>query len=272
VRETLTDVLRCPGCRQDRTFSLCAEQFNDREVRAGKLTCRVCGGGYRVSDGIVDLLQDPPDFVRREAAGLERFAQVMRADGWGRARILALPDHDSGYWFHQKQGMQALLDSVRPEPGRRLLDVGANTCWASNIFARRGLDVIALDITKAELQGLCTAEYFLEQGDVHFERVLSVMFAPAIATESMDYVFCSEVLHHNDVRHLRRTMRECYRILRPGGQLLVMNEPLRFAANLKRHHAREVAQFDGHEHVFFFHQYYWAAKSRRRSPSSRRGP
>ena len=45
-----------------------------------------------MADGIVDLLHDPPEFVAREAAGLDRFAEHDAADGWDRERILALPD------------------------------------------------------------------------------------------------------------------------------------------------------------------------------------
>ena len=40
-----------------------------------------------------------------------------------------------------------------------VLDVGSNTCWAANQFARRGLNVVALDIATAEMQGLYTAEF-----------------------------------------------------------------------------------------------------------------
>jgi len=147
------------------------------------------------------------------------------------------------------------------QPGERLLDVGSNTCWASNIFARRGLDVIALDIATAELQGLRTADYFLETGEVYFERLLSVMFDPALASGSMDYVFCCEVLHHNDPVNLRRTLRECHRVLRPGGRLFVVNEPLRFVAHPKLDHAEEVADFEGNEHVYFIHRYVLAARA-----------
>jgi SAM-dependent methyltransferase len=185
---------------------------------------------------------------------------VMRADGWDRERILALPDVDLPYWHGQRAAMDALRERVRFTPGERLLDIGANTCWASNIFAASGLDVVALDIATGELQGLRTADYFLDRGEVFFERLLSVMFDPALAAESMDYVFCCEVLHHNDPDHLRRTFRELYRLLRPGGRLFVVNEPLRFALKLKRDHGREVAQFEGNEHVYFLHQYYLAAR------------
>ena len=53
------------------------------------------------------------------------------------------------------------------------------------------------------MQGLKTADWFIETGEVFFERMLSVMYDPALASESVDYVFCCEVLHHNDVRHLQ---------------------------------------------------------------------
>jgi SAM-dependent methyltransferase len=87
------------------------------------------------------------------------------------------------------------------------------------------------------------------------------MFDLAIASESVDYVFCCQVLHHNDGPHLRRTLREIHRVLRPGGKLLVINDQLKFPLNLKRgHDSTEVAQFEGNEQVHFFHEYYVAAR------------
>jgi SAM-dependent methyltransferase len=254
--------LRCPRCRGEGSLELTATARNDVEVREGSLHCGRCGARFAIDAGIVDLLDDPPDFVVREAAGLEQFAVAMRADGWDRERIRGLPhDHaGSGYWFVQNAAMQALLRAVPLRPGARILDVGANVCWASNIFARRGLEAVAIDIATAELQGLRTADYFLEDG-VYFERVLTPMFDLAIASDSVDYVFCCQVLHHNDADHLRRTMRECYRVLRPGGQLLVINDQLKFPLNLKHgHDSTDVAKFEGNEHVHFFHTYFLAAR------------
>lgn len=260
MRASLTSVLRCPRCRTDGSLSLTSARSDQQEVREGKLSCTRCGGEFPIVDGIVELLLDPPDFVTRESAGLDRFAEVMRADGWDRERILALPDVELPYWNGQAAAIRALLQTVAFEPGDRLLDVGSNTCWASNIFATRGLEVIALDISTNELQGLRTAEYFLDHGNVFFERVRSVMFDPALANETMDYVFCCEVLHHNDRAHLQRTLRELYRVIRPGGRLFVINEPMKFPLMLKRDHAQEVAQFDGNEHIYFLHQYCLAAR------------
>jgi SAM-dependent methyltransferase len=253
-------LLRCPRCYADRTLTLTATQADDVEVREGALTCGACGGAFAVTAGIADLLYDPPEFVAREAAGLERFAEVMRADGWDRERILALPNAPDGYWAAQAEAISSLLEAVPLRPGARIVDIGANVGWATNIFAARGLEAIAVDIAMVELQGLRTAQYYLDEG-VYFERIRTVMFDLAIASESVDYVFCCQVLHHNDGPHLRRTLREIHRVLRPGGKLLVINDQLKFPLNLKRgHDSTEVAQFEGNEQVHFFHEYYVAAR------------
>jgi SAM-dependent methyltransferase len=261
MRETLLELMRCPRCRREGVLRLDASEWSTIEVREGELRCSHCGLERPVRDGIPDLLHEPPEFVVREAAGLDRFAEVMRADGWDREFVRRLPDVDIPYWYGQARALRRILATVPFRRGERLLDVGANTCWASNIFARHGLDVVALDIAAAELQGLRTADYFIEGGETFFERVLSPMFAPALADASFDYVFCCQVLHHNDPDGLRRTLAELHRVLRPGGRLLVVNEPLRFPLRLKLDHGADVAQFDGYEHVYFMHEYVLAARA-----------
>jgi SAM-dependent methyltransferase len=260
MRETLVTRLRCPACRTEGSFELEAAERDAREVRTGSLGCRSCGHRAAVERGVVHLLHDPPESVVREAAGLERFADVMRADGWDRERILNLPNDDLSYWRGQARQFERLLERIRVEPGQSVLDVGSNTCWASNAFAERGLDAIALDISTAEMQGLHTADWWMDAGGVYFERVLSTMADPAIASGSLDWVFCCEVLHHNSPADLRHTLGELHRVLKPGGALLILNEPLRYPTNLKREHGAEVAQFEGNENVYFFHQYRRAAR------------
>src|SRR5215212_3935738 len=193
MKADLLGLLRCPRCRDERSFDLDATESDEREVRSGRLTCRACGHVASIEDGVVDLMHDAPDYVTREAAGLERFAEKMREDGWDRERILNLPYEQSGYWFAQGAAIEHLFEVMTFEPGQRLLDVGSNTCWASNMFAQRGLDVIALDIAANQLQGLRVADWWFEGKGVYFERMLSVMFDPALASNPLDLVICSEV-------------------------------------------------------------------------------
>jgi SAM-dependent methyltransferase len=251
--------LRCPVCHRDRSLRLDVAAASPLEVREGVLVCRACGAEHAVHGGIAHLLVDPPDHVVREAAGLARFADFMASTGWDRERILALPDYQHGYWYVQAMSMQQLLDTIGFRPGEVLLDVGSNTCWASNRFAQRELTVAALDISTAELQGLSTADYFIEAGASYFERVLGSMNDMPIASGSLDYVYCCEVLHHNDAEGLRRAMEEAFRVLKPGGRVLVVNETLKTLRDRHGVHVETVAHWDGYEHAHWAARYRWEA-------------
>jgi SAM-dependent methyltransferase len=251
--------LRCPACRRDGTLEMLVQASDEHEAREGRLQCRVCATEFPVHRGVPELLYEPPEHIRLEAAGLERFAEDMRSAGWGRETVLQLPDIEHGYWYVQARSMHQLLRTVPFQVGQSIVDVGSNTCWAANHFAERGLRAIALDIATAELQGLYTAEYFLEQGQVFFERVLGSMAAIPLASSSVDYVYCCEVLHHNDSDGLRRTFEEIFRVLRPGGRLLMVNETLRTLRDPHGVHVEEVAQYEGYEHAHWALRYRWEA-------------
>ena len=123
----------------------------------------------------------------------------------------------------------------------------------------RSLQATALDIATAELQGLYTADYFIDDGSVFFERVLGSMDAIPLASSSLDYVYCCEVLHHNDAGGLRRTFAEIFRVLRPGGRLLMVNETLKTLRDPAGVNVEGVEQFDGYEHAHWALQYRWEA-------------
>ena len=250
MRESLTADLRCPVCRRQRTFSLVVDERDEREVRAGELHCGECGHRARVDRGIVDLLHEPPPFVTCESAGLQRFVDdAMIPDGWDRARILNLPYEQNGYWFVQATLMNQTLDETSWRPGARVLDVGSNTCWAAAMLAEQGYDVVALDITPIEYQGLGTAEWWMQAKGLYMERVLGVMFDLPFADATFDNIWCSEVLHHNDRSNLALTFRELHRVLKPHGAVIV-NEPLRCLRDLNLHPGKDVAQFEGNEHAY----------------------
>lgn len=261
MRASFVDIARCPRCRAERSLDLRIDAQDEREVREGALTCRACGERRAIHRGIADLMGDAPEFVRREAAGLDRFADVMRNDGWDRERVLELPYAQDGYWFAQATAMNQVLATVPFKPGDRILDVGSNTCWASAMLAANELDVIALDINAGEMQGLGTADWWFEGKDVYFERMLGLMFDVSLTSGSLDYVFCCEVLHHNHRANLARTFAELHRVLKPGGKVIVVNETLRSLMDPKLDPGKAVAEFEGHEHAYLRHSYVKAARS-----------
>jgi uncharacterized protein len=259
VKQEFAETLRCPACRREHTLALEARERDAHEVREGTLRCSACGNAFEIHRGVPELLYEPPEHIVREAAGLARFAEQMRLEGWDREMVRKLPYVEHGYWYVQARSMHQLLTTVPFKPGDTILDVGSNTCWAANHFAERGMNAIALDIATVELQGLYTADWFIDDGHVFFERVLASMDAIPLASSSVDYVYCCEVLHHNDAEQLRRTFSEIYRVLRPGGRLLMVNETLKTLSDPDGVHVEGVEQFEGYEHAHWAVRYRWEA-------------
>jgi SAM-dependent methyltransferase len=259
LKAEFVERLRCPACGGDHVIELRADASDEREVREGSLRCMACTTEFVLRRGVPELLHDPPPHIIAEVAGLERFAAQMRLEGWGREMVRRLPDLEHGYWYVQSRSMHQLLTTIPFEAGQSVLDIGSNTCWAANHFAERGLRAIALDIATAELQGLYTAEYFIDDDHVFFERVLGSMDAIPLASSSVDYVYCCEVLHHNDAAGLRRTFAEIFRVLRPGGRLLMVNETLKTLSDPSGMHLEGVEQYEGYEHAHWAMRYRWEA-------------
>lgn len=261
MRRDAISALRCPRCKAEGSFGLAVEAEDEREVRTGELSCGVCGELRQIRRGVVDLMPaNVPAFVRREAAGLDRFADTMRADGWDRDLVLSLPYHQDGYWYAQATMMHQVLHTIPLQAGDTILDVGSNTCWAGAMLAEHGLRVTALDINAEEMQGLATADWWHEAKGVHMERVLGVMFDVPLASNSLDWVWCCEVLHHNHRANLWATLRELHRVLKPGGSLIVVNETLRSLRQPQLHPGRDVEAYDGHEHAYLRRSYVKAAR------------
>jgi SAM-dependent methyltransferase/uncharacterized protein YbaR (Trm112 family) len=263
MRREFVELARCPVCHAEGELDLEVASEDRHEVREGSVRCRRCGASRGIEGGIVDLMPDSkPDFVEREAAGLELFTKEMRHKGWGREEILSLPHREEGYWFAQLRAIQQTFANRKLDfqPGERVLDVGSNTCWASAMFAERQLEAVALDITDIELQGLATGDWWFEGKGVYFERVLGLMFDVPLASEAFDYVWCCQVLHHNHRENLWRTMRELYRVLKPGGRVIVVNEPVRSLRTPELRPGREVEHYGGHEHVYMRRSYVRATR------------
>ena len=119
---------------------------------------------------------DPPDFVRRESAGLARFAEEMRADGWDRS-VPRPTQCDLPYWQGQAASDGGPSSTGRVRPGRAsrwmLARTPAGRATSSPLADSRWSRWTS---ARHDLQGLRAAEHFLDRAEVFFERMRSVMF------------------------------------------------------------------------------------------------
>jgi len=98
----------------------------------------------------------------------------------------------------------------RLREGARVLDVGCGAGFLSNYLARQGFEVTGLDVSK---DSLAVAARHDDTGSVVYE--VGDALALPYANDSFDAVCAMDFLEH--VEDAASVVRECARVLRPGG-------------------------------------------------------
>ena len=148
-----------------------------------------------------------------------------------RAEYLVMAAVEGRHWWYG--GMRAISASILNlvYAGRRdlrILDAGCGS--GGNLrFLRRYGSVIGIDLAA---EALALSRQSL-QSDLAQASVLAIPFADA----SFDLVTSFDVLYHRAVPDERAALREAWRVLRPGGRLLLRLPAYQF---LLRRHDREV--------------------------------
>ena len=115
-------------------------------------------------------------------------------------------------------------DRLDVHEGHRLLDLGCGFGRHSYEALRRGAEVVACDLGRAELDGvLALAWSLVEQGELGDNAMTCAVQGDAVHLpfndETFDRVIASEVLEH--IHDDAAALAELARVMRPGGQLAV---------------------------------------------------
>ena len=116
------------------------------------------------------------------------------------------------------EDISAIFGLLPPPPGR-LLDLGCGTGWTSSFFARRGYDVVGVDIAP-DMIGV--ANRFRDQAGLSNLSFLESDYEHLDFREAFDIAVFFDALHHAVDEAL--ALRRAFAALRPGG-LCVTHEP-----------------------------------------------
>ncbi len=239
MREALLEILRCPGCKSN-TFSLEKSESTQKEIRSGSVVCKDCKATYKIQEGILDFLKDTSKAVSRERKAMDDDEYVTDERGNKhritaetiqrfRKEFLSLPEGDRSHFFRKGGSFQSIREAssrfysafndLALTGKESILEIGACFSYASLRFAKRGCRVVAIDISNY----LKVANLLIEEA--YFDRIFSDMHETPFMDSAFDIVFGSAVLHHS--KDLKRVFGEIYRIMEPGGKLVLINESAR---------------------------------------------
>ena len=178
--------------------------------------------------------------------------RALEAFGWGELVNLgfypagALPATMFGLAPFQRRLVSRALDLLAPAPGERVLDAACGRGGTSARIAARGAEVLGLDLLP---ENVAEAEArFGSLPGVRFDvadvtrlppRAAGVELAPG----SFDAVLCLEAGFHFGAKGRRAFLEESWRVLRPGGRLVLVD----FAWRDARPEA--IAELDPERHV-----------------------
>jgi SAM-dependent methyltransferase len=174
------------------------------------------------------------------AASLQSFARdyaaQRQAEGRGYAGedLLALPYITSGtlarQWAVRARSFDAfqrrVIHSMAKRLGRPLdvLDLGAGNGWLSYRMAQAGHRALALDIRHDDVDGLGASQPFLQRAKGRM-RIAVADFDEIPANEaSFDVAVFNAALHY--ATNLAAVLAEAARVVRPGGQLVILDSPV----------------------------------------------
>lgn len=117
--------------------------------------------------------------------------------------------------YRSHQHLLPWIQSMKP--GSDVLEIGCGVGLDSFTMTTHGLNVTAIDLTEV---GVSTVKSRYESNDLNGNfSIANAMHLP-FKENSFDYVYSFGVLHH--AADTDQTIQEAHRVLKPGGQALVM--------------------------------------------------
>ena len=220
--------LACPRCATALFDQAAAPQDTKDSTSEGSARCPGCGAEYVRRAGIWQFLR--PEDQERIDRFLADYTHIRRAEGRGSidpGYYRALPEvaaTDPLAWqwgIRQRSWCHAwkLLFAASAAP-QRIIDLGAGVGWLSNRLTLEGHDVLAVDVSLDDLDGLGAARHF----ECSFARVQAHFDHLPLLDAQADVVLFNASLHYSADYVV--TLGEALRVLRPEGSIVVLDSPL----------------------------------------------
>lgn len=250
MKPEILPILKCPRC--SAALDLASFEEDGREVRRGRLSCAGREAHqYDIEDGIIrftagfdhEAVRKELEYENSTYSGSERLTDP---------RIIGqFPETLPELWPHTCHfgpDFTALMERMDLRPGAWVLDVGTGPCWSTRLLAQRGCRAVAIDVNEANFYGLKTSDILFEAHGVYFERILESMTHLPFRDGTIDRITFNASFHHTP--DMDQTLRECFRILKPGGMIGMVNEE--FASLRQRFFGAENVSDTGSHHTIFY--------------------
>ncbi len=168
--------------------------------------------------------------VLRAFDGTTATFKALRAFGWG--PLLNLGYHSLpgllrlpfGTGYYQRALARRSIALLDPRPGDLVLDIACGRGWTSAEIARRGANVIGVDLLREHVESARHA--FAGRAGLRFVQGDATRLAealPDVAPGSAARIHCLEAAFHFGAEGRRAFLESAAALLRPGGRLVLVD-------------------------------------------------
>jgi ubiquinone/menaquinone biosynthesis C-methylase UbiE len=105
----------------------------------------------------------------------------------------------------------------------RVLEIGCGTGTLAALLARRGASVVGID-TSLEMLAVAKENGNGQSPEVEFKKLSALEIEDAFPEQTFDRVVAILVLSELTIEETDCVLKQCYRVLKPGGRLIVVDE------------------------------------------------
>ncbi len=170
--------------------------------------------------------------IRRAYDGSSTAFRALEGGGWGELvnlgfyPLYAIPGVLFGLGPFQRLLARRSVALVEPRPGMRVIDAGCGRGYTTARLAEAGCEAIGIDLLVENTEA-ARARYSDSTGAHYATADVTRLPASAsgieLAPGSFDAVHCLEVAFHFGAKGRSDFLAESYRMLRPGGRLVLVD-------------------------------------------------
>jgi len=154
------------------------------------------------------------------------------------------PDLYNENYFKHCQGMkyfiQGEIDPIYYKAANKVNLKNRNSISVLDVGCGRGdlMKVLASQFPQINIIGIDYSDAAVRIAKEHLSKYLNINILKSdsadlpFKTNSIDYIFCLDVAEHLYPEHLDKTIKSIFRVLKPGGGLIIHTFPTRYINNI----------------------------------------